>query len=1667
MLERYKPQNSLRDKTKRKQIDFLKRRTDYSSLYDSIAKGAELKRNQKIADAAVQHNEKIRPESATEVVQDQFAPDLTTGLPVAGKEFGPAVEKKDPGFWSKLGKGILEKIEQSEAIGKYIGSEFLTGNSKTQPVDALTKALEDAPFFKQINQRKQDLAPKYANADITAKDMLLDLIPFLPDSKVQALGGDSEAFEKFYEIQKETPSYDIPGSGLVTEQLLKGSPGIVNPALKGITGVPLKEKFPDYTPENITSIVFAPENVIDIGALKLITAPIKAASKYGAKSVTKTTLARVNSTDRGFTDINRIINPDEMDEVISYSQVRPNISEDLLPNQVFDADFDIYAQMGMAVPRSATGISRSTLHDITIKLEENVINANNYKQARKGLDKVLPGHNATDFIVPFTNKTLNLNQQEELLRQLNAFWKNETLTKKGIDALQSFDFEKLASKLKPKEKHLQDRLEINDIFKDKTEGPFNRLGQRIGDVLIGRRAAFNIPSIGRRMMQPFKIAKIFTGYRAQRPYFDEMQDIVSGKMEGNINYYLEGLNHYYDAKQRIMPQIIERDINKLRNTGSPILVNENGVTKVRDIFITEESLKKIGIVARTDSNGEVVLATTELLGNFFSKDTPYWKLTGEKSVDAARNTSLGKWVETYQNIIKESVDRNKHLGGVHLLNAEEVAENIGLYIPRIAKELDDITINPRTYKYEKSRVFTDPQAAEAVAQGYIKYHNDPLAMLRIFLTAQENANLLDEYTGLIEKVAKNKFTESPINKTNRDIQNTVKISNDIVNDLEPATGKILETKETSRIKKYFPELIKDMDDLAGMTGARYSTKLKNIQEKTQKLIKDPTSQYSTNLRNKKNYLENYKKDFDEFGINIRNRELIIKTSKRNINKIKIRMGAKGDEFTGIFNFLSKAASGTEKVSGMYQFVGAGFDIGSPFIHGIVPLLVNPKGWARGVEVMFENLFDPEMKTWTKYMANNIETLELANKLNIPIGAQTSDWLQVFQNGKMYKGTENKGWLTRQMQRIPKIGPAVAQKTQQVVPALERGFAVPIDIMKLEMLKAFRPLAKTSNELDELASVIRHSTGAMDLTAMGIGPTQRSVEALLYFSPRLLRGVSALTVDAAKGGIAGQVARTGISRLIMTTGLMAHLVSRFTGGETVYDPTNSRYGMVKIDGTWIGPNRSVQSAVQMILATAEDAATGKFFQFDYWKKGYVEDETGKKYYNDILKWNQNKSAYARQIAMQILTGEDYWGQEKNLFALEGLDVLVPMPMWMQSAQLEDATRGVRDPDAISKLIPGDWDFYWGQLLEPIGARTFKQGLWESREIARDNITRQLFGERKTWMDLTSVQQAAIENPPIDFLKGLNELDRETYEKNAALLEQYSNAYEKTFSNVKDADTINQWFRAVSAEKDLLREDIDDVTSQYETGAFGTFADFRRSVTEKEHNYYARLDQLERKYSKEYPDLDIGETLRNRSKQYPEDSNEYLYRLYLGEVANNPDFDLPSGEYDYEAHQRADKNFYDEFGSTIYKSVKSMQYLKKDQNIYTSEIITGKDIYGGKYWGAVSQQMKEYDPEIYNFYINTYQKSAPFEQEAIKKTNSRLKEFMDIQNKVKRILREQDPLLDLWIYRNGYGRETLYAKPFLDNNKKPLVQVLEKWKSLDEEINWTDLESRKKEIFPEYY
>ena len=107
----------------------------------------------------------------------------------------------------------------------------------------------------------------------------------------------------------------------IAKRILEPFKKVLEPVIK-----PAKNLF-DSLMKQIMKIPGLDKILKKIGLTSLGDAP-KIASKFGAKTVAKQTLARTGSDARAFTDIKDILNPDEFNDVINISSVRASgISE--------------------------------------------------------------------------------------------------------------------------------------------------------------------------------------------------------------------------------------------------------------------------------------------------------------------------------------------------------------------------------------------------------------------------------------------------------------------------------------------------------------------------------------------------------------------------------------------------------------------------------------------------------------------------------------------------------------------------------------------------------------------------------------------------------------------------------------------------------------------------------------------------------------------------------------------------------------------------------------------------------------------------------------------------------------------------------------------------------------------------------------------------------------------------------------------------------------------------------------------------------------------------------------------------------------------------------------------------------------------------------------------
>jgi hypothetical protein len=283
-----------------------------------------------------------------------------------------------------------------------------------------------------------------------------------------------------------------------------------------------------------------------------------------------------------------------------------------------------------------------------------------------------------------------------------------------------------------------------------------------------------------------------------------------------------------------------------------------------------------------------------------------------------------------------------------------------------------------------------------------------------------------------------------------------------------------------------------------------------------------------------------------------------------------KAGLNGPNFKGI--------GGTaQQVGDVMRYFSATGDVAAPLMQGLPLLAHDPVSWAKMAASSYKSLFDPAVQG--HYISNNYkEMADMIIKGRVPIGS--SEAFAAIQNGGLGESLLTLGGRTN--------------KALNVANKFERGYDTTLLITRAELWKSMRGHFQGSDE--ELGQVVRNLTGGMDTKGLGVGPTQRGLESMFLFAPKLLRSTLALVGQAAKPWTPGgqEAAHTLLRTMAAGAGTMAlaNIAIGMSNGESeteieqriadALNPLNGRQFLgVKVGDNWYGMGGQFRSATSLV------------------------------------------------------------------------------------------------------------------------------------------------------------------------------------------------------------------------------------------------------------------------------------------------------------------------------------------------------------------------------------------------------------------------------------------------------------------------------------------------------
>jgi len=294
--------------------------------------------------------------------------------------------------------------------------------------------------------------------------------------------------------------------------------------------------------------------------------------------------------------------------------------------------------------------------------------------------------------------------------------------------------------------------------------------------------------------------------------------------------------------------------------------------------------------------------------------------------------------------------------------------------------------------------------------------------------------------------------------------------------------------------------------------------------------------------------------------------------------------------------------GFQVLGNTIRFLASVGDFAMPLIHGLPLLARDPAGWGRMALRHHQAFFDPTVQA--RLIKDNLAEYQWLSRNGVPIG--DPEFFAALAPGQGIPIGKITGILGKKYgdsaRNLLRLG------GKQSFGRFQAAYNVGLGYSRVKLLKGLRSTWKGTDA--ELAQYIRNMTGGLDSRALGVGPTQRSIEGMfLAFSPRLLRSTVALVADAISVLIAKATGKATTAQGRESLRTLAQLAGGVTSiytlsglalgksweeiGEGLNPLSGRRFLSHNINGDWIGVGGQIRSLTQFMASMYSTLAPEEF------------------------------------------------------------------------------------------------------------------------------------------------------------------------------------------------------------------------------------------------------------------------------------------------------------------------------------------------------------------------------------------------------------------------------------------------------------------------------------------
>ena len=196
------------------------------------------------------------------------------------------------------------------------------------------------------------------------------------------------------------------------------------------------------------------------------------------------------------------------------------------------------------------------------------------------------------------------------------------------------------------------------------------------------------------------------------------------------------------------------------------------------------------------------------------------------------------------------------------------------------------------------------------------------------------------------------------------------------------------------------------------------------------------------------------------------------------------------------------------------------------LQGAMILMSAPRSWVKSSMNSLKALALPQTRWAYLAKAENQEILRVFGG-RLQIGSQ--EFLEALRGGTIAKRIP----VARKfLSEHDKVRTVLNSTVDQTFGRFGASFEVFFDVARIEMAKGLMPAIRSGQVgVAEAASHINKMSGIISSRALGVGATQRELEATaLFLAPRWMRAVTGLAGMAVQGGWQGEQAYMALTRL---------------------------------------------------------------------------------------------------------------------------------------------------------------------------------------------------------------------------------------------------------------------------------------------------------------------------------------------------------------------------------------------------------------------------------------------------------------------------------------------------------------------------------------------------------